>query len=203
MRPPSFSSVENETLMCVLATHFERTKNNISWLINGWSSNGADLEQCENAVNYIFRAVNQPREEFVFLLEEEFGNLNELSEGMLASHRVLKALSQHSTGNVDEENDLLFRHCSQVSSLEKPKLQWVIADYLKGRTNEFLQEQHPEMYQQVKKELAEAGCLFAIEVANDFEPGLAPSTVFRSPSPEGKLVDSTEEKKCDSVGRSG
>ncbi|MBP7709811.1 MAG: hypothetical protein KA100_01925 [Rickettsiales bacterium] len=189
---PASPAQTNETLIAVLEVHFERTKKNISALVRSWSRDRTDLAQYENVICHIFCAINQPREDFVRFLNEQFAEEESPSEGLKKSHHVLNVLSQHSTGNVNEEGDILFQHCRQVSSLATPDLQQEIAGYLKTNSNQFLREEYLEMYQQVKKDLAADGHLFAIDVANDLE---VPSSSVRASSPVAKL--SSEEKQSE------
>ncbi len=190
MKPISLGQETSDALIAVLEVHFQRTEIVINSVVRVWSENGANQEQYENAINYIFRAIHQPREEFVALLNEEFGDVK--SGGLKKSYDVLDMLSRQFSGNVSAEDDILFQHCRQVSGLSTPDLQQVMSDYLKSKSDEFLREEYFEMYQRVKKELAAEGHLFAIDVANDLE---VPSSSVRASSPAAKL--SSEEKRTE------
>ena len=159
----------NETLQEVLSVHFEHlTQTNIGYIVNGWSSDRENREQYKNAVEYLFRATNEPREEFLVFLNEGFGNPVEWDVSFRNSFHILNTLSKHSTGNVNEE-DILFKHCSRVSSLGSQDLKIFISQNLKGRTDAYLQEEYADFYEEVREELAQEGCIFAMRPSNDLD----------------------------------
>ena len=146
----SSNATLNDSLIDVLdANILVLTHRNIDLLVKKWSENGENPETFKEAISYLYRAVNNSRDEFTAILEPF--NASEDS-GVKLSCRVLNAISRHSTGNIHPD-DILYKQCAQVSDLaSNPKRMQLVGDYLKDAANSYLKENYSEMYEEVKNE---------------------------------------------------
>lgn len=161
----STNAVLSESLIEILdANILVLTHRNISLLVKNWSEDGENPEMLKEAIYYLYRAVNNSRDEFTAILEPF--NTSEDS-GIKLSCRVLNAISRHSTGKIHPE-DILYKQCVQVSDLAfNPNRMQLVGEYLKNAANSYLKESYPEMYEEVKNEFNLERRGFEIVAAND------------------------------------
>lgn len=159
------NAVLSESLIEILdANILVLTHRNIDLLIKKWSEDGENPETFKEAISYLYRAVNNSRDEFTSILEPF--NASEDS-GVKLSCRVLNAISRHSTGNI-HPNDILYKQCAQVSDLaSNPKRMQLVGDYLKDAANSYLKENYSEMYEEVKNEFSLERLGFEMAAVND------------------------------------
>lgn len=161
----SSNATLNDSLIEVLdANILVLTHRNIDFLVKKWSEDGENLETFKEAIYYLYRAVNNSRDEFTAILEPF--NKSEDS-GVELSCRVLNAISRHSTGNIHPK-DNLYKQCAQVSDLaSNPNRMQLVGEYLKNAANSYLKENYSEMYEEVKNEFNLERLGFEMAAAND------------------------------------
>ena len=151
---PRSREASTDTIDFILDAHFESfAQPNINTLIRVWGEEGRDLEGQQQAVLCIYQAANYSREEFALRLLDIFGGECESleREGLKESHRFLNKLSKQCNGQLAENNDPILSHCSGLCSLNVVEIERHVGEYFRNKTNSYLQEQHPEIYETIQR----------------------------------------------------
>ena len=144
-----FAAIADVTA-AILDAHFSSfTTDFIRKLTSSWSHEGADSEGLEQALEYLYNAVNFSRDNFKDFLEENFSVLKDQKEFANGYHN-LDVLSKHCSGSIDDD-DPVVRQCQALSNLSPITLKNQIGLFFKEAANGHLEEKFPELIQKIKR----------------------------------------------------
>ncbi len=147
----------SDSVKLIIEAYFDgRAIPHMEKMIEAYSAREGGLER---ALSTLYKAANYSREEY-----QKY--LTELCRGRSQSptQRLLEIISRYSSGDLLQDDPVL-KQCRALSNLPLNVLQKQIGVFYKNKTNEFLREKNPELYEEIRREEAASEEM----VANDVE----------------------------------
>lgn len=173
----------SDTVKAILEAHFHRfTIPNIDALTEAWVEEEGD-KGLKDAFFYNHAMINYSHEKAQKLLQDN----GFCKEGFEKTNHALLTFSRHATGNLIPTDPILSQ-CKRLSSLTEKDLQNVIGDYFKSKTNSYLEEKFPDLFEKEKiksqeydhPQISFDADSFEGEIANDVPPAsFSPTTSYQ------------------------